>query len=113
MLRRISFPHQKTCISTLNVATSKIKFIVLENLKLTGKVSAAVPGWYGGCEEKRGLGGWGGGVGRQSPEGAWNSLLFCLFCCEKEPEGPVAVPHSRMSVQVLPACLTAFLLGFQ
>lgn len=61
-------------------------------------------------------GGWGGGVGgvgRQSPEGAWNSLLFCLFCCEKEPEGPVAVPHSRMSVQVLPACLTAFLLGFQ
>lgn len=49
----------KTCISTLNVAASKIGFIVLENLKLTGKVSATEPGWYGGCE------GEGGGEGKE------------------------------------------------
>lgn len=35
-----------------------MKFIVLENLKLTGTVSAAMPGEYGGVREK---GGWGGG----------------------------------------------------
>lgn len=68
----------KTCISTLNVATSKIKFIVLENLKLTGKVSAAVPGWYGGCEEKRGLG---GGVGEWAGRVLREPGTLCCFVC--------------------------------
>lgn len=63
----------KTGISTLNVATSKIKFI-LENLRLTGKVSASVPGWYEGCEEK----GWRGCESgkAKSPR----SLELCFVC---------------------------------
>lgn len=106
----------KTCISTLNVATSKIEFIVLENLKLTGKVSAlccwARMVWRlwgkGGGEGREGVWECGGRVQREP-----STLLFCLFCYEKEPEGPVAVQHSGISVHVLPARLTAFLLGFQ
>lgn len=57
--------------------TSKINFIVLENLKLTGKVSAAVPGWYGDCEEKGGGGD--ARVGRQSPQGALNSAVLSVL----------------------------------
>lgn len=57
----------------MKVATGEIKFIVLENLKLTGKVPAAVPGWYGGCEGRKGVGGV--TVGRQSPKRAVNSIV--------------------------------------
>lgn len=58
---------------------ARSSLLFLENLKLTGKVSAAVPGWYGGCEGKKGVVVGDVRVGRQSPRGALNSVVLSVL----------------------------------
>lgn len=103
---RISFPHQKRTFQHWMLLQARSSLLFLENLKLTGKVSAAVPGWYGGCEGKRGWG-WGCESGKAKSQ---ESLELCCFVCFalRRSQGDLRLYHAQE--WVCKSCLLASLL---
>lgn len=104
----------KACISTLNVATSKIEFIVLENLKLTGKVSAVC------CWARMvwRLWGKGGGEGREgkgcesAKAESRGSLELCCFVCFAMRRSQKDLWRCSTWEWVCMSCLLAWPLSF-